>query len=586
MIDRLALGETAYFYKYNKKISKKKMKDAFVDISKNKKGNYIENVIKQKKNINGCEVLFSLCSFEIHQRPSFLRLGDEREVKIAYILVVEYKDHLIINRRNVVGFEKYVEKNIEELDYNLLSRLFVNEDARIEKFTLNSMDISNNVVRKKNFEAINLKESYSTFGANKSIINAMRVNDSGHRYSLALSSSRINEMSSKVNFDEFVLWGIEITNKIDSYVASSNYLDHFAKPLKFRDYINVITPNNILILLSDFKREDFIDEIYIKKGAKTREIGISKLLDAFETVKAVTVIDPTRKKYYKIDNSFDKTLKLSVNPNSITLSSNKLKNITVKFCDGTEKDLLSFINKTQDYIVGFDNFDMVYRSRKLFKDSNLLGNLDYFLNVFIPDIRLNGINSEKGSTNIRSSKFNKDSLFGYLETSVVPNADYLFCDDMGNEWADYISVAEEKNVMFYHCKHSSLSFSASKFHEVVSQAQKNIGNLYPNIDELNRKKEKWDAYYTKTKIKRMRKGNNIDEAVKIFYKTMMTPNTEKGIYLVVDFISKTELENELNILKGGINKPKNETIQILWLLTSLVFACKESNVNVYITCQP
>lgn len=59
------------------------------------------------------------------------------------------------------------------------------------------------------------------------------------------------------------------------------------------------------------------------------------------------------------------------------------------------------------------------------------------------------------------------------------------------------------------------------------------------------------------------------------------------MYLVINFISRSELQENLNKLKSGITfGQKNETIQILWFISSLVSSCKEVNVDPYICCKP
>lgn len=71
MIDKLVLIEGAYFYNYVKKISKSAISNAFKEISKNKKGNYIENKVKEKVMVSGEEIIFSICIFKYEQLPTF-----------------------------------------------------------------------------------------------------------------------------------------------------------------------------------------------------------------------------------------------------------------------------------------------------------------------------------------------------------------------------------------------------------------------------------------------------------------------------------------------------------------------------------
>ena len=53
---------------------------------------------------------------------------------------------------------------------------------------------------------------------------------------------------------------------------------------------------------------------------------------------------------------------------------------------------------------------MVYKQKKLFKDSQLIGNLDYFMNIFVPYDELKNIESEKGSFSLASTNFDENSI--------------------------------------------------------------------------------------------------------------------------------------------------------------------------------
>lgn len=585
MINYMVFIEGAYFYKREKMLSKSAINKAFTEISKNKQGNYIENISKEKIIILGKEILYSLCIFKFEQQTTFLNGIDAKEIKYAYALLVEYQDYVIISKKNISGLEKQFKNRLINLDYNLISKLLVDDNTKFEKFTMNNMDVSDNVIRKRNVEALDLKSSFSTLGLSKQIINNMRIKRNEERYTLALSTSKISKVSKTRNFEQYCEWTISIVEKIKTYVEKENYLDHFARPLDFEEHISELEPNNILILLTELKSENTISGIHYLRNNRKRELSIEMILDHFETVKIVVEKGKKSKKEYFVENNLDKSLKLRINKKSITLFSKKLSKIILTMMDGEEYDLLTYLNKMHEYIICFKNIDMVYKNKKIFKDTKLLGNIDSFVNVFIDYSELMVMLSEKGKIKKTSTKFDSNCLFGFVEEILTADEDYVVCDDLGNEWADHISVKINKSIKFFHSKHSDLNNGASSFHEVVSQAQKNIGNLFPSHQELERKKASWMKTYSNSKINRIRKGS-YQTLVDDFISTISIPNTEKEIYLVVDFISKSSLISELNKLKGGIDKPRNETVQLLWLLSSLITSCQEASVKVYITCQP
>ena len=282
-------------------------------------------------------------------------------------------------------------------------------------------------------------------------------------------------------------------------------------------------------------------------------------------------------KQYEIKNNFDSSLILKKSKSSIGVYGSKLKYIYIEYNSGEIVNLLGRINKESLFIVSFQNIDIRYSTRTLFKDTKLLGNIDYFLKSIETSTALKSALSEKGNVVSASSSFDKTSLFGIIE-STISSEQYLLCDDFGDEWADYIGFTPNKTIRFYHAKSSSKKYSASAFHDLVSQAIKNIGNFDFNRD-LTSKKIKISSFYSGCKIKRLRKGkaascfNDLKE-------TYNSPNIIREIVLVIDFFNKVDLENELKRLKAG--KAKNQTIQILWLLSTLIGTCQERGINVRI----
>ena len=67
-----------------------------------------------------------------------------------------------------------------------------------------------------------------------------------------------------------------------------------------------------------------------------------------------------------------------------------------------------------------------------------------------------------------------ESVFGVLKKKIIddfPEINFLICDDMGTEIADFIGIDSNNNKIIYiHCKHSAKKLSASTFQDVCGQA--------------------------------------------------------------------------------------------------------------------
>jgi hypothetical protein len=219
----------------------------------------------------------------------------------------------------------------------------------------------------------------------------------------------------------------------------------------------------------------------------------------------------------------------------------------------------------------------------------LLGSIDQFLSIFQPDVKINAVRSEKGSVTKASIKFQVSSAFYYAEEK-FGGGDYLVLDDLGGEWADHILI-NGSEIGFVHSKANTSKFSATAFTEIIGQAQKNMGSLNAVDSQIKRKAAFWKNDYQKdrvlTKIKRLRKGNSVDDFVKRYIRLKSEPNSRKSVYLVVNFISKALLETNLKKLRDDIQfKERKEAIQILWQISSLIASGREHNIGVYILCKP
>jgi hypothetical protein len=586
MLDDLVFTENAYFYHKIKGISKTKIDKLFTETSRKKEGNYILKDIKKRSNGG---LTYSICIFKFSEKPSFINSSLLKETKFAYLLVVEYKDFIVINKKSITGLDKELKEYIEEIDYNIISKLFLVEDTNFEKMSLYNMDISNNVVRRKSMEAINLRESMSALGVNKYMVNQLRLSNKGGKFSLSLNNSKIIQLGKKVDLELYLGWVKDICDRIENFVDSETFIDSFSSPLPFTEYIDNIQPRSCLFLTSDIESKLENGEI-TSVSYFGKELNIFRYLKRYQKTLDIELKKIKEKTHPFILNKFDKSLKLRINKNSMSVQSTILKNIVLTFNTGEEQDLLSFINQTNAFIVSFEEVEVIYWNKKLFKDNRLIKNISYFLKAFKSYNRLSNISSEKGQCTIETSEFSNDSLFYFVEKHLTANSDYVLCDDLGNEWADYISIKSHETISFFHAKHGEKGMSASKFHEVISQAQKNLGNIFATEKELNRKRQKWDRLYMlkdypNSNIKRLRKGANTRYATEMYLKTLFAPNSRKEVFLVVDFISFTELKRELQKLQKG-QRAQNEAVQILWLISSFVLACKEVNVDAYITCLP
>ena len=596
-IENILINENAYFYENScdVQLSCKKIKEIFKTVSSVKTGNYLLNSIRLRFNQNK-DIYYSICVFKYTTKPTFIEeeLTNWEEKKIAYLLIVEIGNYIIISKKNISKLQDFL-KPFKPLDYSVLSTLFVTDDTSFEKFSLKNLNVSDKAVREKTIEAIDLKENFSALGASNYLLNSLRLKNNDEKTSLMLNSSRINKFGKKNSIKNFCFWSKKLVHQIKNHSNTSTFLSIFAEPQDYETLKDKLVPISILFnfsnIYTDFEQgliNRFIVRYTFEDGEiRDKEINLIYFLTKFERLCKVDTVAGVN----SIKNTTSKDLEIKLNNKSITVRSQKLKNVKLIQDNDNEISVTDYINGKNSFIINFDNIDLAYSNRKLFKDSRLIGSIPNFLKIFKPHNDLNNITSEKGTFLTTSTSFENNSLFDFVENNFQNDFDYFICDDLSKEWADHIGISENK-ISFFHSKHKKSNASASAFQDIVGQAQKNLGNLTPQDFQLESKRSIWDSTYNSsdgvnTLIVRSRKGQSSNQIIDQFKETIKNPYLKKEVILIIDFISKANLETYLNNLSNEVYFPeRNETIQILWFISSLISSCQELNTEVTIYCKP
>ncbi|WP_264564701.1 hypothetical protein [Flavobacterium sp. N3904] len=598
ILNQIVLNENAYFYSNPDEVnlSRALITNLFKTISTGRIGNYLLRVVNKEIVINEQSFNYSICIFRYTAIPSILEehLENWEEIKLAYILIVDFKDYIMMVRRNVAKLREFLEK-FDPIDYKVLSILYVDEDTQIEKLNMQNMNVSDRAMRQKSLESLNLKQNLSPLGASNYVVNNMRVKNDEEKTSLSFNTSRINKLGKKCSIKETIRWGFSQVEKLRAHSDRETFLSIFSESIEFKEHKHNLMPIAILFVFSklyeDLEQNVIHETRIVLEDGSQRTIDLIKHISKVETLLQVINNDEVGLNTYDILNPYAKDLKIKINEKSISISSQKLRNIVLFKDNGRMQKLIDYINVSNQFIVNFDNCELIYTNRKLFKDNRLLGNIDNFIKIFRPDPRLENASSEKGIFTAAASNFSAGSVFNIVEDIFLPYSDYVVCDDLGKEWADHISISGNK-IKFIHSKYKEVNFSASAFQDIVGQALKNLGNLMPQDFQLASKQNFWSSNYNndgiQTQIARLRKGNSVADFTEKFKNTILEPNHQREVCLVLNFISKSNLEIKLQQLRDAeYFIERNEIIQILWFISSFINSCKEAGVDsVYIYCKP
>jgi hypothetical protein len=175
----------------------------------------------------------------------------------------------------------------------------------------------------------------------------------------------------------------------------------------------------------------------------------------------------------------------------------------------------------------------------------------------------------------------------------VAQDDILICDDLGDEWADFIGIAtggggSPAMISFYHAKHGVPSLSASAFHDAVGQAIKNLGRLSLTGEAMAAKYASWDNPYQNdgvtTAISRYVRGGTREQIEGLVAETSTAPDVVRRVFIVTSSLSRGEVEAAFATAAAG-HALRPHFVQLYWLLMGYFSACVEIGAIGYVVCQ-
>lgn len=605
---QLQLPSTVKIIRAKENISKKDWKEFFHNACHKRSGNYTS---KNERIVS--EYSYYSKIFKIQSQPSFIVDSDLWETKYGYCTVVLYKGYILINSK-FCSLNKEIIKIIgTELLFEEFTKYFTKDTAEFEKITLSNSSIMSGI-RNRTIEGQNLQENFRPIYSSKHVLKGFRVLQDGVVFSQSPSTSKLNYRNGKQQVEDYIKWCKTIIDDINTN-NSPRYIDNFAKPVDISKMKDLI-PKIILIDLNFLKDCDNVKFINRKEQVKIKTNfifqyynGMFELQELQNDNYMINYNYPTLLKSeakfskmrlikshtysfkqckYKFENQQKNRLKISKNKKTITY---KIEDIDVsyRYEDDDKVSTLKELIEENSTIL-FDKSQFFYFKKTLFHDSQL--NDSEFLRYFFEEKNLENSTSEKGEFLTSSNNFSNTSIFHILEKRLQDNRyTNIICDDLGNERADYIAF-DENRLGFFHAKYKKVESergmkSASALHDVVSQALKNLVFLdnIGNINLENTYEDKWSKNIInnqiQTQIERIRKSDSPEKIVDRLIETNRQINVQKYMVLVVNFISKSEIDNYLQ------NKSTDTQIQqIIWLLSSFISTCQEMNIIPQIICKP
>lgn len=500
----------------------------------------------------------------------------------SYLVVVETGPReFTLFKKSCATLTPLLEKDYEVAEYEELLNTFDDSRSQIQKLSTREMNVSDKGLRARSYEAADLKGHMSPHAAGRSIPRFTQVRTKSEVRSISLNTGRINQLTDRVSVSKAIEWSAQVFTSMSRRRVNKSFFSSFARRISLEEVLKVARPANILFerfAIEEHLIEDSIDLWYTKNGRyhKLKTASLKRFLDTLDVA-------------FEIDNHQNmigtRSGKLRINKKTLSPYSAALSRLKVK----GPKDYITFQSWITDhgyFVVSFDRPDYLYLKKSCFENRAGKAEVDAILTCLEPMRSFSTAMSEKGEVVSDSIAFDPSSLFAKVE-HIHRNDKYVFCDDLGTEWADHIAIdLDAARVTFVHSKHVKKSTnSASALHEVIGQAIKNLGSMHFTSATFSAKvNQKFNKKYKGSQIERTRKGNyrNANNDIKVL---LADPRLHRKCVVACSSLSKRDVTVELEKLKRGL-AVKGHITQLFWIISSFIHSCQGNACYPAVYCKP
>lgn len=606
MIDWLRASKSGHFYRKRSRLPKLAVAELFRALRQGHR-QPSNNVFSHLKERHG-NATWSAVSFFYEREPAFLEapaVGHDERI-CGYLLIVEYRDHIAVFKSGLEMPAKFKTTYLDRVSSERVERAIAKVDAVFERIRLRNMASSRYALRSKTLEAADLHGVIGPSGARRYVAQGYRVRQGGGHFTATPSTGRIAERSEKSSWQELVEWTSDVIDQLHApaSTATSAFIRTFARPVDLTTLIG--GPRFASFAVDAASIADDLFEADNPKRFVRWVNGNATTVSAAESGSIVDALEKTfevrtvRGEHRLMAPGNRRVGTLAVGKTRIALKSfdlAEIQDVSIESAEGplgTSADcvlLKRYIDHDDRFTVLFSDYSLAYIDGALYRDQQFLDGGVSFLKYFKPMAGLTNSTSEKGHFNHGQAAFDADSVFGEIVATIAAQDDFLVCDDLLDEWADFIGVCTStspKSISFYHAKHGNRSLGAGAFHVAVSQAIKNLGRLALSPEMLAAKNQLWASSYSapnaQTAIPRVQRGGQA-QFIQAIEDTRTSPDTISRVFIVTSSLSYYQLQQTFADINAG-TAPRPHFVQLYWLLMSFFSACMEVGAFAYVVCQP
>lgn len=603
MIDWLKTAKTAHFYKASRRVPASAINRLFRDLRSESLDPSQYLFRHAKEAFQGAT--WSAIAFFHERRVSFLESTTQltRERVCGFLLLVEYRGYVAVLKHGFDLTPDFKADYLSRIPSPRVQAATARSDAIFEQMRLRTTAVSKHVLQRKTLEADDLQIVVGPAGANRYVPQGYRVRDQGERYSATPSTGRIALQADRAGHEDLIEWAKSVIDRfVDDRSPPAPFIRTFAQPIDLGSMPRGVQPAHFTINVMSLS-DALFDEAEPMEFVRQTENGLEPLSSA-DSQRILDLLDQTYSLRKSRDGGFSILGKHNAVIGRLTLGKSRIalrtfslpetSDLFVRRKDGAPdvsgEPLKRYVDQNDLFIVLFNNVAVVYLDGNLHRDDAFGDGGQKFLGFIKSDPRLVNATSEKGTFFAGQHAFEQNTVFRTVVDHIAIGDSTLVCDDLGDEWADFIGVnvaSAPNSISFYHAKHGPPSLGATAFHDSVGQAIKNLGRMTLSRETLASKLQKWAGTYA---------NNNVQTAItrvvrshaatvrEGFTEATSSPDTIRRVFIVTSSLSRQALETAFESIRVG-NSPSAHFVQLYWLLSSYFSAALEAGAYPYVICR-
>ncbi|MFL6846323.1 MAG: hypothetical protein ACJ8ER_15760 [Allosphingosinicella sp.] len=565
-----------------------------------------QNLFRVDREAHDGSVYSAIC-FSYERSPAFLDSNAGAVERVfGFLLVVEKAEFIAVMKAGLDLPSFFKSAYLDKVGNERVERAVARHDAVFEKLRLKNMSTSKLALRSKSLEARDLENAVATSSASRYVPQGYSVRRPDGNYSATPGTGRISTRADRAGYEEIVEWAGEIIDLLGTGGGvAAPFIRNFARPLELAAIPRNVRPTYMavdVLGLADllFEEDPTIRFVREEAGAYV-ELTKNEIEPILSELDESLPIQVGRSEIsIRHPETGQRVGAVRVGKTRISLPGFELAATQGVFVEdrtlpiGTDPDrkpLARYIDREDLFTVLFSDLALAYIDGGLYRDEALLdGGANFLRHLQIAPI-LATATSEKGAFAANQDTFAPQSVFRAVVDEIAHDADVLVCDDLGDEWADFIGISTLTNpsmISFYHAKHGGRSLSASAFHDSVGQAIKNLGRMSLPEAVMPAKLTSWEGQYRndgiQTAIARLIRGGNRAEITLKIDDVRTAPDLLKRVFIVTSSLSRSQVEAAFQSAAAG-HAPSAHFVQLYWLLMSYFSACAEVGAIGYVVCQ-